>query len=244
MRISWPCSRSASMSSTLAPGREPVRRTAGGSRSRARARSRSSASFDRATLAEAAARLREIGHDPTCAARWRDGGLRVPDPVRSARPRRCMRQPGSAVTSASAADGAGELVVGHRHRDLRLADGERPAEAAAEVGARERHERRARGLQEPPRLRLRPAARAACGRSRGTRPAGPRSVEAAARRPLRRGRPTAPTRRTARTRAARAGSARASSRTSPTGRRRGASREKERDERAGDAARGGRGGPS
>src|SRR5439155_1130727 len=47
--------------------------------------------------------------------------------------------------------GAAELVVRHRERDLRLPHREGTAEAAAEVGPRQRPDRGARGLEQPPR---------------------------------------------------------------------------------------------
>ena len=96
-------------------------------------------------------------------------------PACSERPRRCIRQPGSAVTSASTEPRACELVVGHRRRELRLPDGERPAEAAAEIRSLERHDLGARALEKAPRLRRGSAARGACGTSRGRRRAVLRS---------------------------------------------------------------------
>src|SRR4029450_5880154 len=54
-------------------------------------------------LAKAALRLRELGHAApraSAVARWT---MRTADPDRSARPLRCIRHPGSAVTRTAAA---------------------------------------------------------------------------------------------------------------------------------------------
>ena len=85
-------------------------------------------------LAEARRRLRELGHRTPRASALARCTTRTGDPTFSARPRRCIRHPGSAVTIARAV-GARELVVRHRQRDLGLPHRERPAEPAAEVRA-------------------------------------------------------------------------------------------------------------
>ena len=80
-------------------------------------------------------------------ARARSRGGRPAAARRSprARPRRCIRQPGiGGHERVRRRARAGELLVGHRDRDLRLADGEGPAEPAAELG-------RAAAARAPPR---------------------------------------------------------------------------------------------
>ena len=60
-----------------------------------------------------------------------------------------------------------QLLVGHRHGDLRLADRERPAEAAAQIRPWQCNELRAGAVPASAGARRRSRARAACGTSRG-----------------------------------------------------------------------------
>ena len=145
----------------------PTRRA--GARAAVRSSARSapwtsaSASFVRATSRKcsfgcASSRHRAaIGHAERPwrgrSARCRPGGR--PQLSDRGHARRCIRQPGSAVTSASAptAPAREQLVVGHRDRHLGLTHRERAAETAAEIRPRQHHHVRARALEQPARGR-------------------------------------------------------------------------------------------
>ena len=170
-------------------------------------------------LAKAAGRRRQRGHASTAARECRGevddrdvarfvlgAAAEVHEAARVGRDERVCRRR------------SGQLVVGHRQRDLGLPHRERATEPAAQVRPWQRHERSAGALEQPARRVGDRAAREACDTSRGTRPAYPRSSGRRIHRG-RRGTRRAPRPRTAPRRAAPGGSARPSSRTSRRGRR-------------------------
>ena len=101
---------------------------------------------ERLAEARAAAKSVTAGPAASAVARWTTAG----PPVRSLRAREVHEaaRVGGDERLDAAAGRVAELVVGHRHRDLRLAYRERAAEAAAEIGPPERHDRRARRLEQ------------------------------------------------------------------------------------------------
>ena len=194
-------------------------------------------------LAEPLARLRERGSRAHRARARSRGGPREALRSRPARPRSCMRQPGSAVTSASTPCAPRELVVRHRQRrsragarrTFRRTRSRGPAAASGDQLAPERSSRRRGGSA------MCELAQHVAGVVVGDGAAVVRAVAARNRRASRNAESSQTSNGSPR-RAAPAGSARASSRTSPRARHRCVAGESahERRARRGARPRGGR----